>query len=245
MKEGWICFCLSLCLCLLGASMALAASVNYCDHPLFPLQSGNQWTYSGTAADPGTGYTLKVLAATPGQSSSTAIMSITFEGSPAGYPLGFSCDAQGIKLIQVDSVTLPLGDLGSLTLNLLEQQGVLLPPLEAITAGAPWSFKIKFSAELYLAQSERTISTEMTLMVDSRAIKTEDVVVPAGVFENSYVIEQDVTWQLRGRDLGFMGGERLSISNTRLWYLAPRVGPVQALLRDVYSQLVSFALQSS
>ncbi|WP_448382554.1 hypothetical protein [Desulfosoma sp.] len=235
-----------LCLTIILTGMArpvVGAPVNYCDHSLFPIRGGSQWVYSGTPLDPQGGYSLSVIAVAPTQTSSTAILTATFEDMGQAVPLGFACDSGGIRLVEVDNFTIPLGPLGSVTLSLTDQQGYLLPSMDVIKSKKPWEMKIRFGGTLFLAESGKTIDMSGELEIDSQWIDQEDVDVPAGFFPGSYVIRQDVTWRLGGRGLDIVPEGFLKITHTRRWYLAPSVGPVGAELRGNRSELVSYSVK--
>lgn len=223
---------------------AAPAPINYCAHPLFPLVAGNQWVYSGTAAAPDVPYTMSVLTVQPGQGVSTAVLTLSFEGSSQAYPLlVLSCDVNGIRLAEVYDFTVPLGKSVYLKLEMLSQEGYLLPSFDYIKTGATWSFEAVFKLEVSGQEQQRSFSTEVLLRVDSRLVGTTDVVVPAGAFPNSYEVEQVVQWSIKGGNQGLVDPGKMSISHTRLWYLAERVGQVQDFLRGTLSQLLSFVVR--
>lgn len=236
--------CLGLLIFLTGmVRPVIGAPVNYCDHSLFPIRGGSQWIYSGTPLDPDVGYTLSVVAVAPAQTSSTAILTATFEDMGQVVPLGFVCDSGGIRLIEVDNFTIPLGTLGSITLSLTDQQGYLLPTINFIDSEKIWEMKILFNGKLFFAQSQKTIEVNGELEIHAELIGKEDVEVAAGIFPDSYVIEQQVTWRLKGRGLDIVPEGFFTISHARIWYLAPGVGPVAAELRGSRSELTSYIVK--
>ncbi len=225
------------------APQALAAPVNYCKHPLFPISGGSYWAYSGSAMDPQTGYTLTTVLVSTQQDISTAIMTLTYEGSDLMFPLGFACDQGGLKLIQDLSFTIPLGKQLKLTLQLREQEGYILPAIENVDSGVPWQMKALFSGTLYNAQKQTSIDINVLLEINSRLITKQSVVVPAGTFSNAYEIEQIFTWRLQGLKQESIPKGFSGMTHERMWYLAPNVGPVKAELRGAISELVEYLIR--
>jgi len=221
------------------AGAAVPLPPNQCDHPLFPMRPGANWTYGATAVSPENGYFLDVAQILPlGLDRSFAFGSLALELSEQSFPVGFECDAGGIALVDLPDLVLPLPAGGFLSLALVEQSGYILPTFAAFQEEDPtWTMLMDLDV-VWTTSGGRSFPLKFRIVMNSAflGISEEPVSVPAGDFDNAYQIEQVITlaaglpWSETLREFTFV----------RLWYLAEGVGPIRAVLRGVDSDLEEF-----
>ncbi|MEW6259153.1 MAG: hypothetical protein AB1547_04530 [Thermodesulfobacteriota bacterium] len=228
-------------LMLIGFTQVHAAT-NYCNHALFPIQPQAEWTYSGDWLDSeNDGYTLSVQSVVNRSEKSTAIVNISSHAlGDTAYPFLLECNASnGIKIVEFNNILIPLpnGTIVKLTLN--EQSGAILPPMDLLQVGFSWPFILDFNGS-YTSEKGRSVAIRVMIEVNSRLSELmESIEVPAGTFENVYVIQQDVSMQLT---IARMKKPIRMLNATRTWYLAWGVGPVSASFLDAVSELISYSL---
>uniref|UniRef100_A0A7C4RRB3 DUF3108 domain-containing protein n=1 Tax=Desulfatirhabdium butyrativorans TaxID=340467 RepID=A0A7C4RRB3_9BACT len=228
-------------LLLIGFSQVHAAT-NYCNHALFPIQPQAEWTYTGDWLDSeNEGYSLSVQSVFTRGEKSTAMLNFSSDAlGETAYPLLFECNASnGITLVELNNVVIPLpnGTVVKLTLN--EQSGAILPPMNQIQIGYSWPFVLDFKGS-YTSVKGKSIAVGVRVEVNSQLSEIlEEYEVPAGVFENVYVVRQDVSMQLT---LAKMKKPIRTLNASRTWYLAEGVGPVSAIFLDAVSELISYSL---
>lgn len=220
------------------------AATNYCNHVLFPIQPQAEWTYSGDRLDSeNEGYTLSVQSVVTRLEKSTAMVNITSHAlGDISYPFLLECNASnGIMLVELNNIQIPLpnGTIIKLTLN--EQSGSILPPMDLLQVGFSWPFILDFNGS-YTTEKGKSVSIRVRVEVNSQFMEMmESMEVPAGNFEHIYVIHQDVSMQLT---ISKMKKPIRTLNATRIWYLAEGVGPVSASFLDAVSELISYSLPS-
>lgn len=230
-------FFLALLICLAGATQALAE--NYCNHPLLPIVAGARWDYNTGWQDEG-GYSATVQSVLTRGTTTYATMNLLlgFLGG-APFPVPLTCNqTDGVKLVELNSFSVPLPGGAVMKLQLKELSGVILPPLATVQTGAPWTFIMDFDA-LLTSQKGKSFNMNLRVETTSKLGGIFPVVVPAGSFQNAHLIDQDVTVSLAF-------GERFSkpkkFSGHRAWYLVPGVGQAAVEFSGVRTELVRYTI---
>lgn len=220
-----------------------ARSENYCRHTLLPILAGAQWFYSGEWEEEEGGFGLSVQSVFTRGSVTNAILNLALDilgGAPLPLPL-YCTAAEGIRLVELNSFSVPLPGGVVLNLQFKESSGVILPPFEQISSGASWPFVLDFVGSM-TTEKGKALRIALRMEILSRLDGLAEVVVPAGRFTSVYKIKQDVV-------LYFSFGERLSkpkkFSSTRIWYLAENVGMVAADFGDVRTELIRYSIPTT
>ncbi len=224
-------------ICLVLASQVRAE--NYCNHPLLPIVAGARWEYATDWQD-GSGYSAVVQSVLTRGTTSYATLNLLLGflgGAPLPVPL--TCSAtEGIKLVELNSLSLPLPGGASMKLQLKELSGVILPPMTVIQSGTPWTFIMDFDAVL-TSEKGRSFNLSLRTEITSKLRSIVPVVVPAGSFQNAHYIDQDVT-------VTMAFGERFSkpktFESTRAWHLVPGVGQVAVDLEGTRTELLRYSI---
>uniref|UniRef100_A0A832EBQ4 Uncharacterized protein n=1 Tax=Desulfacinum infernum TaxID=35837 RepID=A0A832EBQ4_9BACT len=223
--------------CLVFANQGLAE--NWCNHPLLPIVAGARWDYQSDWQDEG-GYSVAVQSVLSRGSTNYANMNLFLgflEGAP--FPVPLTCtQTEGVRLVELNSFSVPLPGGAIMKLQLEELKGVILPPMEAIESGAPWQFVMDFDGTL-VSPKGKSFNLSVRAEVTSRLKAVVPVVVPVGSFQNAHLIVQDVMVSLAF-------GERFSkpkkLEGIREWYLVPGVGQVAVDFLGNRTQLVRYTI---
>jgi len=234
-------------LCMVWLMIGLSpvkAATNYCNHVLFPIQPKAVWTYNRVAADSESeGYTLAVQGVFTKGDKTTAPTNFT---SPAlgniSYPLLFECSASnGITLVELNNILIPLPDGSAVKLTLNEQSGTILPPINLLQTGYSWPFILDFKGS-YTSTKGKPVAVDVRVEVTSMLSEILDSIeVAAGEFKKVFVIQQDVSIQMT---IARMKKPIRTQSSVRTWYLAEGVGPVSAEFLNMITDLISYSLPS-
>lgn len=230
-------FFASVLICLASGTQGLAQ--NYCNHPLLPIVAGARWDYSSDWQDED-GYSVTVQSVLTRGTTTYATMNLLLNflgGAPLPVPLTCT-QADGVKLADLNSFSIPLPGGAVMKLQLKELSGVILPPMTTIQTGAPWTFIMDFDA-LLTSQKGKSFNLNLRAEVRSKLVGVVPVVVPAGSFQEGYLIDQDVT-------VSMTFGERFSkpkkFSGHRAWYLVPGVGQAAVDFSGVRTELVRYTI---
>jgi len=241
MKSKIIVLCMG---CLLIGLSPVKAATNYCNHVLFPLQPMAVWTYNRVAADSeNEGYTFAVQGVFTKGDKTTA--SINFTSAALGgisYPLLFECsESNGMTLVELNNIIIPLPDGSAVKLTLNEQSGTILPPIALLQTGYSWPFVLDFKGS-YSSTKKKAVAVDVRIEVTSMLSEILDTFeVAAGAFKHVYVVQQDVSIHVT---IARMKKPIRTLSSVRTWYLAEGVGPVSAEFLNMISDLISYSLPS-
>lgn len=229
---GWLLITLS----------SVNAATNYCNHVLFPIQPQAEWTYNQVVADSETeGYTLSVQTVfTRGDKTTASVNFISTALGNISYPLLFECsESNGMTLVELNNIVIPLPDGSAVKLMLNEQSGTILPPINVLTTGYSWPFVLDFKGS-YTPAKGKPVAVNMRVEVTSMLSEILDTMeVAAGAFKHVFVIQQDVSIQLT---IARMKKPIRTLGSVRTWYLAEAVGPVSAEFLNMISELISYSL---
>jgi hypothetical protein len=197
-----------------------------CDHPLYPLREGtdahSRWVY-GTGD--GNTLTREVSSIIPlGRTMSVAMMETNRQGKT--IPGAMECTGDGLSRVVPEQFFLPLPPLGTIKYSMIDQSGVLLPPMGQITGESFWETYYVLEMKVTTRRG-KILYYEVQAFIESTVMGQTEVTVPAGTFD-AWEIEQAITLWLTPTEPPPPTPEGSSrvIEASRAWFLAEGVGLV-------------------
>ena len=190
------------------------SSNDICNHPLFPIEDGNTWTY---AYGSGEGYTITI----EDSSENSFALRQEMDSESVVFQTAWNCSEDGILQADYANVDL-LNDAGGadgfeLAFETLTWGGETLPPMALLTPGYSWTSHYTLSADVKMEALETTATADVTMQHTLSAI--EEVTVLAGTFPDAYRIDTvstiAMTMNLGGADMPFTMDD-ISYTN---WYV--------------------------
>jgi hypothetical protein len=144
-----------------------------CDHPYFPLRLDAKWYFQSDLGD----YTWTVTDVTGNLQSAEAIMVVEQDATTLTYH--WNCDENG--LVSYDFGNIAMQSQASAQYELLEAEGVWLPPAPQVQSGASWrrAYAVAYDFDFGTVSTEATADIIETFSVGALA----PVSAPAGEFE--------------------------------------------------------------
>ena len=218
-----------------------------CDNILYPLNPGNNWTYAteivGEDGQPETSqYSWSVSEST----SSSVTIGTLFKDSGVVLNAEVQCADSAIVDFPISQLNMVFGDIqGDITYAF--KSGTFMPSeqeFEAQNWTNTWDTNVEASGVItanFEGESMTINLASSPISMNWKIIDTgQSVVVPAGSFENSVLVNQDLTFDINSLSIT-MEGQSFDIAttikvNTDMWF-EPRVGLLRTEVKSMTMDL--------
>jgi hypothetical protein len=181
-----------------------------CDHEYFPMRLGATWTFSTSNGN----QTWTVTELSGDQTSATATMSFSMGDISGNYH--WQCSAAGIT--SFDFSNLAFGGSTVTTMEVTDQSGIWLPPVEQLVPGATW--RNDYSLNFSTTTEGQTVNISERIGQAFTAVGIEQLSV-AGAVHDAFRVDQSSTIAITSL------GNSNTLNTTGAIFYARGIGPVR------------------